>query len=71
MAPPPDDVLQRKDRVIAAEPLVGVPEGTPGRVTTVNGFRWRRYWVTFDNGVDLGSLDASQLTRVNKKGQPA
>ena len=55
---------------MAAAALVGVPVGTPGRVATVNGFRWRRYWVAFDNGVEIGSLDGAQLTHVNKKGEP-
>jgi hypothetical protein len=70
MAKRQGDELQLKDRVVAAAPLVGVPEGTGGRVATVNGFRWRRYWVTFDNGIELGSLDRAQLTHVNKKGEP-
>ena len=58
------------DVIYAAAPLIGVPEGTAGKVSTVNGFRWRRYWVSFENGVDIGSLDGAQLTRVNKKGVP-
>ena len=29
----------------------------------VNGFEWQRYWVFFDNGVQLGSLDGSALLR--------
>jgi hypothetical protein len=70
MAKRQGDDLQLKDRVVAAAPLVGVPEGTPGRVATVQGFRWRRYWVSFDNGIEIGSLDRAQLTRVDKKGQP-
>ncbi|HKY14987.1 MAG TPA: hypothetical protein VJM33_08675 [Microthrixaceae bacterium] len=62
--------LKRKDRVVAAVDLSGVPAGTTGRVTMVNGFRWLRYWVYFDNGVDVGQLDRSQLTLVDKKGTP-
>ena len=64
------DRLKRKDRVVAAEELPGVPAGTAGRVTMINGFRWFRYWVHFENGVDVGQLDRSQLTLVDKKGTP-
>jgi hypothetical protein len=64
------ETLRRKDRVVAAEDLAGAPEGTAGRVTVVNGFRWKRYWVQFDNGTDLGSLDRTQLTLVDKRGVP-
>ena len=34
-----------------------------GKVKMVNGFEWQRYWVFFDNGVQLGSLDGSALLR--------
>lgn len=49
------------DKVVAAVDLIGVPAGTPGKVTLVNGFRWKRYRVYFENGRDIGSLDRSQL----------
>jgi hypothetical protein len=55
------DTLRRKDRVRAAESLRGVPEGTKGRVMMANGFTWPRYWVSFDNGVDMGSLGRDKL----------
>jgi hypothetical protein len=55
------DTLRRKDRVRAAESLRGVPEGTKGRVMMANGFTWPRYWVSFDNGVDMGSLGREKL----------
>lgn len=70
MAKRSGDTLRRGDRVVAAQDLVGVPAGTPGRVDVVNGFRWTRYWVAFENGVRLGSIDGSALTRVNKRGEP-
>ncbi len=54
--------LRRGDRVLAGQGLVGIPEGTGGEVTMINGFRWIRYWVAFDNGIDRGSIDRSQLT---------
>jgi hypothetical protein len=62
--------LRRKDRVEAAVALPDVPAGTGGRVVVVNGFRWTRYWVHFDNGVEIGQLDRSQLTLLDRKGQP-
>jgi hypothetical protein len=64
------DQLRRGDRVVAGEGIPGVPPGTPGRVNLVNGFRWVRYWVTFENGVSVGSLDRSQLVAVDRKGVP-
>ncbi len=64
------DRLRRNDRVVAAVDLPGIPAGTPGVVRLVNGFRWVRYWVSFENGRDAGSLDRSQLTLVDKSGQP-
>ena len=53
--------LSKKSRVVAARDLVGVPEGTPGRIELVNGLTWIRYWVQFDNGVWLGSVDADAV----------
>jgi hypothetical protein len=64
------DQLRRNDRVVAAVDLPGVPAGTPGRVKLVNGFAWVRYWVSFENGRDIGSLDRSQLALVDKSGKP-
>lgn len=55
------DELRVRDKVVAAEDMPGVPAGTPGRVILKNGFRWIRYRVLFENGVDIGSLDRSQL----------
>ena len=49
------------DKVVAAVDLPGVPAGTPGKVILKNGFRWIRYRVYFENGLDIGSLDRSQL----------
>jgi hypothetical protein len=69
MAKRTGDQLQRGDRVVAADGVVGVPVGTPGRVETVSGFRWTRYRVQFDNGENVGSLDRAQLTRVDRRGQ--
>ena len=54
-------VLRPKTRVVATKDLVGVPMGTSGRIEVVNGLTWMRYWVQFDNGVWLGSVDAGAV----------
>lgn len=59
----PDAPFKRNDVVKATLDLPGVPAGTAGRVKMINGFDWRRYWVFFDNGVELGQLDADDLVR--------
>jgi hypothetical protein len=51
-----------KDKVAAASDLPGVPAGTPGRVTAIAGIDWIRYRVRFENGVELGTLDAKYLS---------
>jgi len=58
-----DKPLRRGERVIATTDLPGVPEGTGGRVHLVNGLSWRRYWVFFDNGVKMGSIDDKVIVR--------
>ena len=58
-----DDRLSRHDKVVAAVDLPGVPAGTPGKVIMEAGLRWFRYWVRFDNGVTLGTIDRAQLAR--------
>ena len=55
--------LQKKEVVKAAINLRGVPEGTMGRVILSSGLDWVRYWVAFDNGVELGSLHRDKLVR--------
>lgn len=55
--------LRRKDKVVAAEPMPGIPAGTPGRVVMVSGIQWIRYWVRFENGVERGSISRSKLVR--------
>lgn len=64
------NLLQRNDHVKAAEDLRYVPAGTQGRVLLANGFTWKRYWVNFDNGVDMGSISRDQLVLVDKSGEP-
>jgi len=57
------DALARKDRVIAAVDMPGIPAGTKGKVTFVEGFTWIRYWVRFENGVVRGSINRNKLAR--------
>lgn len=55
--------LRRKDRVVAAVDLPGIPAGTEGKVFFVAGFDWIRYWVRWDNGVERGSINRKHLVR--------
>jgi hypothetical protein len=55
--------FERKERVVATVAMPGIPEGTIGKVVFVEGFRWTRYWVRFENGVVRGSLDRKCLAR--------
>ena len=54
-------VLRKRDKVICATELREVPEGTPGKVVLVVGLSWIRYWVSFENGVAVGSLNRKNL----------
>lgn len=59
----PDTPFKKNEVVSATVDLPGVPAGTQGRVKVINGFDWQRYWVFFDNGVELGQLDNDDLVR--------
>ena len=54
-------VLTKQQDVVAATDLKGVPEGTSGKVMLSNGLDWVRYWVKFENGVEIGSLHRNKL----------
>lgn len=56
-------LLSRRERVILAEDLAGVAEGTPGEVILHTGMRWVRYWVRFDSGAERGSIHRDKLVR--------
>lgn len=58
-----DTHFRKGEKVVATVDLPGVPEGTKGTVKLVNGMSWTRYWIFFDNGVDLGSIDHNVLVR--------
>lgn len=55
------DQLRKGAKVIATSALRDVPEGTAGKVIMVTGLSWIRYWVRFENGVALGSIDRRKL----------
>ena len=56
-----EEILRKGAKVVARTGLRDVPEGTPGKVVIVNGLSWIRYWVRFDNGVAMGSVNRSAL----------
>lgn len=58
--------LRIGDKVVATTDLDGVPAGTAGKVILANGFNWQRYRVLFENGVELGDLDARQITATGR-----
>ncbi len=55
------EVLRKGDKVILTTDLREVPEGTPGKVVMVVGLSWIRYWVAFENGVAVGSVNRKHL----------
>ncbi|HXH57014.1 hypothetical protein [Iamia sp.] len=55
------EVLRKGDEVICARDLREVPEGTAGKVVLVNGLTWIRYWVSFANGVAVGSINRHDI----------
>ncbi|HVL04525.1 MAG TPA: hypothetical protein VM388_00955 [Acidimicrobiales bacterium] len=62
-----DTEFSKGDRVVAAQGLPGVPEGTPGRVVMVTGLSWIRYRVQFDNGFEHSLVDGRYLDRAPAK----
>jgi hypothetical protein len=56
-----DDILRKGATVVARTDLRDVPEGTKGKVVLVNGLTWIRYWVRFENGVAMGSVNRANL----------
>jgi hypothetical protein len=65
--PHPDQLdLDRGDTVRAIVDLPDVPSGTAGTVILANGFNWLRYRVRFENGAELGDLDARQLEPIGR-----
>ena len=57
------DLIDRRERVVLAEDLAGVAEGTSGEVMLHTGITWLRYWVRFDSGAERGSIHRDKLVR--------
>lgn len=55
------EILRKGDKVILTADLRDVPEGTEGKVSLVVGLTWIRYWVSFENGVSVGSINRKHL----------
>ncbi len=68
------EILRKGDQVILRTDLREVPEGTKGKVALVVGLSWIRYWVSFENGVSVGSVNRkalatpSEWTRLQERG---
>ena len=65
--PHPDQLdLRIGDRVRAKVDLIGVPQGTEGKVLLANGFNWLRYRVLFDNGAEAADLDQRNIEPIGR-----
>jgi hypothetical protein len=56
--------LSAGETVRAKVALRGVPVGTLGKVIHVQGLSWIRYWVWFDNGERVGTIDRAKLMTI-------
>lgn len=56
-----DGTFARHEKVVARVDLPGVPAGTGGRIMLKAGFRWDRYRVRFENGVEASWVERDQL----------
>ena len=61
--PSDDGPLRRHEKVVAAVDRPNVPAGTKGKVMLANGLTWKRFWVRFENGVQLGQISRHELVR--------
>jgi hypothetical protein len=61
--------FKKGTRVVTTRDLPGVPEGTAGTIGVGAGLVIPRYWVQFENGVEMGSVNHKHLVR--KKEWPA
>ena len=53
--------FRRRQKVVAAVDLPGVPAGTFGKVWFVSGVTWIRYHVAFDNGEEIANVDGGDI----------
>lgn len=57
-----EKMFRRRQKIVAAVDLPGVPAGTFGKVWFVSGVTWIRYHVAFDNGMEIANVDGAQIT---------
>jgi pyruvate/2-oxoglutarate dehydrogenase complex dihydrolipoamide acyltransferase (E2) component len=55
--------FKKGTRVVTTSDLPGVPEGTVGTIGVGAGLVIPRYWVRFENGVEMGSIIHKRLVR--------
>ena len=59
-----DTPFKRGEKVMLVNPIPGRIEGERGKVRLVSGFDdWKRYWIRFNDGQLVGSVDHQNLVR--------
>ena len=59
-----DTPFRKNEKVITTRALGAIPEGAAGKVKLANGLtHWSRYWVQFNDGPMVGSIDHDDLVR--------
>ncbi len=59
-----DTPFRKNEKVITTRSLGPIPEGAVGKVKLANGLtNWSRYWVQFNDGQMVGSIDHDDLVR--------
>ncbi len=62
-----DTPFRKGEDVIATRDLEEIPGGTKGKIQLQNGIGvWKRYWVMFDGGRQMGQVDHDDLVRPNQ-----
>jgi hypothetical protein len=56
-----EKLFRRRQKVVAAVDLPGVPAGTFGKIWYAAGVTWVRYHVEFENGTELANVDGHDL----------
>lgn len=59
-----DTPFRKNEKVITTRALGAIPQGAAGKVKLTNGLtNWTRYWVQFNDGDMIGSIDHDDLVR--------
>jgi hypothetical protein len=58
--------LRRGDKVIAVQAIGAIPEGTRGIIKVIDGFAWTRYWVAWETGEWMGTVDAAAVVAADR-----